>query len=295
MKIWLRRYLSASLALSPAVIIVLVVYVGCTIWSVRISMTDSHILPSDRYLGLHNYIRLLNTDRWNTSVGNLVFFGFMFIIASLVIGTLMAILMDQRIKGEALFRTIYLYPLAMSFIVTGLIWEWILQPTLGIQKMMHNFGFTHFRFDWINHSSTVLYTVAMAAVWQASGLVMAIMLAGLRGVDNEIWKAARIEGISTVRTYASIVLPMLGGAIATVTVLLALTVVRLFDLIIAMTGGGPGDASEVPAKFIYEYLFDHQDIGLATAASTLMLAFVLLFIGPWQIWQWRRDVKGAAR
>ena len=176
-------------------------------------------------------------------------------------------LIDQQIRAESVFRTIFLYPYAMSFIVTGLVWQWFLNPALGLQKLVRDLGFPGFTFDWIVNQRMVVYTLVIAGLWQASGLVMAILLAGLRGVDEDLWKAARVDGIPTWRVYLSIVLPLLGPMVVTATVLLAIAVVKVYDLVVAMTRGGPGIASEVPAKFVMDYLFERNNIGLATAAA----------------------------
>ncbi|MBL8698282.1 MAG: sugar ABC transporter permease [Alphaproteobacteria bacterium] len=277
----LLRHAAAALALSPATLIVLVVYVGCAIWSIRISMTASRILPSDRFVGLRQYETLLANTRWEVSVVNLAVFGGLFVLLALALGFLLAILIDEKVRGENLFRSLFLYPFSMSFIVTGLVWQWLLNPSLGIQKLGRDLGFPDFRFDWIVDQQMVIFTVVIAAVWHGAGLVMAIALAGLRGIDAEIWKAIRVDGIPTWRAYVSVILPMLGGSLATATVLLAISVVRLYDLVVAMTNGGPGLASEVPAKFVIDHLFDRQNIGLATAATTVMLITVLAVVAPW--------------
>lgn len=277
----LLRHLPAALALSPATLIVLVVYVGCAIWSIRISMTASRILPSDRFVGLRQYETLFANTRWDVSVVNLAIFGALFVLLSLMLGFLLAILIDEKVRGENIFRSLFLYPFSMSFIVTGLVWQWLLNPSLGIQKLGRDLGFTEFRFDWIVDQQMVIYTLVAAGIWHAAGLVMAIALAGLRGVDAEIWKAIRIDGIPTWRAYLSVILPMLSGSVATATVLLSISVVRLYDLVVAMTNGGPGLASEVPAKFVIDHLFDRQNIGLATAATTVMLITVLAVVAPW--------------
>jgi glucose/mannose transport system permease protein len=169
----------------------------------------------------------------------------------------------------------------MSFVVTGLAWQWFLNPTLGLQKLVRDLGFQSFTFDWLVNQEMVIYTLVIAGVWQASGLIMAILLAGLRGVDEDLWKAARIDGIPTWRVYLSIVLPLLGPMVVTATVLLAVQVVKLFDLVVAMTRGGPGIASEVPAKFVMDHLFERNNIGLATAAATMMLVTVVAVLAPW--------------
>ena len=272
--------LSPQIALLPTWLIVVFAYVGTVIWSIRISFSSSRMLPEDDFVGLKSYERLFSTQRWIVSVENVAIFGVIFIVGALVLGFFLAVMLDQRSKAESLFRTIFLYPYAMSFVVTGLAWQWILNPSLGLQQMMHNFGWTSFTFDWLARGDRAIYLVAFAGIWQASGLVMAILLAGLRGIDEDLWKAAKIDGIPTWRVYLHIVIPLLGGMFATALVLLAAAVVTVYDLVVAMTGGGPGLSTEVPAKFVIDYLFDRQNIALATSASTVMFLAVLFVLGP---------------
>jgi glucose/mannose transport system permease protein len=229
---------------------------------------------------LTQYVRLFNNARWLLSLQNIVIYGACFIVACMVIGLLLAIFIDQRVVAEGALRTVFLYPYAMSFVATGLVWQWILNPELGAQAVLHKLGFVHARFDWIVDQDWAIYTIVIATVWQASGLVMALLLAGLRGIDDELWKAARIDGIPRWRVYASIVVPMLGPSISTAFVLLFVMVVKLYDAVVAMTQGGPGTASEVPAKFIMDYLFGRANIGLASAASIVLLATVLAILTP---------------
>ena len=257
----------AWLALLPMAVTVLWVYVGSVLWSMRISVSSSRTLPIPDYVGLKQYARLFDSERWTLSLQNMALFGALFLVGCLVIGFLLAVFIDQRVKGEGLLRTVFLYPYAMSFVATGLVWQWILNPELGIQEVLHRIGFTHARFDWIVDQDRVIYTLVIATVWQASGLVMALLLAGLRGIDEEIWKAARIDGIPRWRVYVSIVIPMLGASISTAFILLFVMVIKLYDAVVAMTQGGPGTASEVPAKFIMDYLFGRANLGLASAAS----------------------------
>ena len=291
----LVRKLPAIIALTPAAAIVLVVYIGCAIWSIRVSMTSSRLIPNDNFVGVRQYEVLFDNERWQVSVLNLVLFGALFVITALALGFLLAILLDQRVRGENTLRSLFLYPYSMSFVVTGLVWHWLLDPTYGIQKTGRDLGFSTFTFDWIVDQRLVIYTLVVAAIWHAAGLVMAIALSGLRGIDAEIWKAARIDGIPTWRTYTSIVLPMLGGSLATAAILLTLSVVRLYDLVVAMTKGGPGLASEVPAKFIVDHLFERGNIGLATAASTVMLITVLAVVAPWvYVQNMRKTARGTA-
>jgi glucose/mannose transport system permease protein len=262
-------------ALLPMALTVIVGYLGTVLWSIKISLTNSRSFPSDTFVGLAQYTRLFENERWLLSLHNLALYGLLFIAACMVIGFLLAVFIDQNVSGEGVLRTVFLYPYAMSFVATGLVWQWILTPSAGADpEALGVFG-------WIVDQDMVIYTIVIATVWQASGLVMALMLAGLRGIDDEIWKAARLDGIPAWRVYLSIVLPMMGPTIATVFLLLATAVVKLFDAVVAMTQGGPGTASEVPAKFIMDHLFLRSNIALASAAAVVMLVPVLALVAPY--------------
>jgi glucose/mannose transport system permease protein len=249
------------------------------------------MLPSSVFVGLRQYNSLSINERWLTSAQNIVIFGTLFIAAALALGFLLAALIDQRVRSESLLRSIFLYPFSMSFIVTGLAWRWLLDPTLGVQKVVRDLGFASFSFDWLVRPERVIYTLVFAAVWHAAGLVMAIMLAGLRGVDPEIWKATRVDGIPAWRVYLFIIMPQMRGSFATALILLAVSVARLYDLSVAMTNGGPGIASEVPAKFVMDHLFDRGNVGLATAAATTMLITVVAVLAPLLYWQYRQPAR----
>jgi glucose/mannose transport system permease protein len=287
----LRSRAAAGLALVPALTIALVVYAGSTGWTIWMSFTSSRMLPNSNFVGLRQYENLFSNDRWLVSAHNLAIFGTMMVLGALLTGLLLAIAIDQRVRTENALRSIFLYPFSMSFVVTGLVWQWLLNPTHGIQKLVRGWGFADFQFDWIVRQETVVFTLVIAGIWHASGLVMAIMLAGLRGVDEEIWKAARVDGVPAWRTYVSIVIPMLGASFATAGILLSSSVVRLYDLVVAMTNGGPGLASEVPAKFVMDHLFERGNLGLATAAATSMLVTVVSIAAP--LLYWRSRVRRA--
>ena len=275
-----RRQLPALLALAPAAVIVVVAYLGCMLWTVRLSFSSSKLLPALDWIGLQQYWRLFANDRFTISAVNIATYGVLYLVGTLAAGFLLAVFIDQHVRGESVFRTIFLYPYAMSLVVTGLVWQWYLNPQLGLEKLVRDLGFESFTFDWIVNQKMVIYALVIAGIWQASGLVMAIMLAGLRGVDADLWKAARVDGIPTWRVYLSIVLPLLGPMIVTATVLLSVQVARLYDLVVAMTRGGPGIASVVPAKFVMDHLFERNNIGLATAAASMMLLTVVVVIAP---------------
>lgn len=285
---------AAYIALLPMALTVVGAYVCTLLWTARVSVSSARIFPTGDFVGLGQYERLFRNARWLLSLENLAIYGAVFIVACLVLGFLLAVFIDQKVVGEGALRTVFLYPYAMSFVATGLVWQWILNPELGIQRVVRQLGFTDFTFDWIVHQDKALYTIVLATVWQASGLVMALLLSGLRGIDEELWKAARIDGIPVWRVYTSIVLPMLWPSLSTAFVLLFVMVVKLFDAVVAMTQGGPGTATEVPAKFIMDYLFGRANIGLASAASIVLLATVLAIVAPLYYARLKAQARGHA-
>ena len=274
------RSLIVHVALLPMALTSLAGYVGMTLWSLRISFTSSRTFPVDDFAGFTQYARLLTNDRWLLSLQNLALYGVLFIVACLAIGFVLAALIDRQVRIESALRTAFLYPYAMSFIATGVVWQWILNPSFGLQEVVRRLGFTEFQFDWIVDPDKVMYAIVIATVWQFSGLVMVILLAGMRGIDPDIWKATRLDGIPTWRVYFSIVPPMLSHQLATAAILLLSAVIKLFDAVVAMTQGGPGTASEVPAKFIMDHLFGRANIALASAASIVLLLTVLVLLTP---------------
>jgi glucose/mannose transport system permease protein len=277
----LFRNKSAKIAAIPMILTALVVFVGGTIWTVTYSFTKSGLLPKLKWVGFDQYTRLWGTERWLTSIENLLIYGAFMLVLSFVIGFVLAALMDQKIRFENTFRTIMLYPFALSFIVTGLVWQWILEPNLGLQGVMRRLGWESFTFDPLYNSDIALYGVMIAAIWQGSGLIMVMMLAGLRGIDQEIWRAAKIDGISTWKTYVFIVIPMMRPVFITTLVIVASGIIKVYDLVVAQTGGGPGVATEMPAKYVYDYMFGGQNLGQGFAASTIMLLAVLTVVIPW--------------
>lgn len=258
-------------ALAPMALVTLVCYLGTVAWSVWISLTASRSFPSSRFVGMAQYERLFTNERWMLSLQHLALYGVLFVAACLALGLLLAILLDRSVRGEGVLRTVFLYPYAMSFVATGLVWQWLLAPEGGIGP------------DWLVNEDTVMYAIVAATVWQAAGLVMVLMLAGLRGIDPQIWQAARLDGIPTWRVYLSVVLPQLGPSFATAFVLLASATVKLYDAVVAMTQGGPGIASEVPAKFIMDNLFGRANIGLASTAAVTLLVPVLALAAPYVV------------
>jgi glucose/mannose transport system permease protein len=277
----LFRNLSAKIASIPMILTAVVVFLGGTIWTVLYSFTDSKLLPRLRFVGLDQYERLWSNNRWLISIENLLIYGVLSLIFSLVIGFVLAALLDQKIRFEDSFRTIFLYPFALSFIVTGLVWQWLLNPDLGIASVIRRLGWTSFDFDPLYNSEIVIYGVLIAGLWQGTGLVMCLMLAGLRGIDEDIWKATRIDGIPMWKTYLLVIIPMMRPVFITTLVIITSGIVKLYDLVVAQTGGGPGIASEVPAKYVYDMMFLAQNLGQGFAASTMMLVTVAIILIPW--------------
>ena len=277
----LTRNLSAKIAAVPMILTALVVFVGGTVWTVVHSFTGSRLLPKLSFVGLDQYERLWSTNRWLVAIENIVIYGVLSLVFSLVIGFLLAALLDQKIRFEDTFRTIFLYPFALSFIVTGLVWQWLLNPEFGVQSVVRALGWESFDFNPLFDRDIVIYGILIAGLWQGTGLIMCLMLAGLRGIDQDIWKAARVDGIPAWKTYLFIVIPMMRPVFITTLVLIASGIVKLYDLVVAQTSGGPGNASEVPAKYVYDYMFSAQNLGQGFAGSTMMLLSVLIVLIPW--------------
>jgi glucose/mannose transport system permease protein len=273
--------LNAKIASIPMVLTAVVIFLGGTIWTVVYSFTDSKLLPRARFVGLEQYERLWTSNRWLVSIENLAIYGILSLIFSLVIGFLLAALLDQKIRFEDTFRTIFLYPFALSFIVTGLVWQWLLNPDFGVQSVVRAAGWESFTFNPLYNADIVIYGILIAGLWQGTGLIMCLMLAGLRGIDEDIWKATRVEGIPMWKTYLVVIIPMMRPVFITTLVIITSGIVKLYDLVVAQTSGGPGIASEVPAKYVYDYLFRAQNLGQGFAASTMMLVTVAIILIPW--------------
>jgi len=279
---WLTRFAAAKIASAPMFLVVIGAFIGCSIWTIVFSFTRSAALPTYNFIGWAQYDRLFHTARWTISVKNLAVYGVCSLFFSFVVGFLLAVFMDQKIRFESAFRTIFLYPFALSFIVTGHVWAWIMNPTFGLQRAVRQLGWTAFTFDWLGNRDMVVYTLVIAGLWQGTGLIMALMLAGLRGIDDEIWKAARVDGIPKWRTYISIVIPMMRPVLITTLVIAASGVVRVYDLVVALTQGGPGLFSEMPAKYVYDNMFQNA-LGQGLAASSVMLITTGIILIPWAI------------
>ncbi|WP_342343874.1 sugar ABC transporter permease [Chthonobacter albigriseus] len=273
---WLPR-----LVLAPSFAAVLLFVYGFILFTFYLSFTNSKILPNFTFVGLQNYEKLFAAPNWWTALSNLAIFGGLYIVICTIVGLGLAILLDQKIRGEGLLRPIYLYPMALSFIVTGTAWKWFLDPGIGVETIVRSWGFETFTFDWIKNNDMAIYTVVIAAVWQSSGFVMAMFLAGLRGIDNEILKAAQIDGASNFQLYRRIVIPLLKPAFLSAFVVLAHLAIKSYDLVVALTNGGPGRATELPATFMYSYTFTRNQMGIGASSAVIMLVMIASVIVPY--------------
>ena len=275
------QLLLPKIVLAPSFFLILVFVFGFIIYTGYLSLTDSRMLPTYEYMGWGNYTKLFGLRHWKIAVNNLAIFGILYILICTVLGLFLAILLDQKIRAEGLLRPIFLYPMALSFIVTGTAWKWFLDPGIGLEHIMHQWGWESFEFDWIKNRTFAIYTVVIAAVWQSSGFVMAMFLAGLRGIDGEIMKAAQIDGASGFRMYRRIIIPLLRPAFLSAFVILAHLSIKAYDLVIALTNGGPGRATEVPATFMYSYTFSRNQMGIGATSAMIMLLMIFSIIIPY--------------
>ena len=270
-----------KLVLAPSFLLAFFFIYGLMAWNGYLSLSASRLLPNYEFVGIEQYLRLWESERFRVALTNMAVFGGLFIGGAMGIGLLLAVLLDQKIRAEGVLRTVYLYPMALSFIVTGTAWKWILNPGLGLEKVMHEWGWTSFGFDWLINPDRAIYTVVIAGVWQSAGFVMALFLAGLRGIDDSILKAAQIDGASLPRIYWRIIIPSLRPVFFSTLMVLSHLAIKSFDLVMALTAGGPGYATDMPATFMYTMAFSRGQIGLGAASATIMLATVAAIVVPY--------------
>jgi glucose/mannose transport system permease protein len=283
------------LVLAPSFLASFVYVVVFTLWTFYISLSDSTLLPTYGFVGFENYAALWENRRWNIAYTNLFIFSGFYVLGSMAIGLLLAILIDQRVRAEAAWRTIFLYPLAVSFVVTGTVWSWLYSPTAGIEFLVRSLGWENFSFALTTSRDYAIWAVVLTGIWQSSGFAMALFLAGLRSVDNDLVKAAMIDGASVARIYRKVVLPSIGPIFIAVAVVLLQFAIKTFDLVVALTGGGPGIATTFPAIFVYDLMFQRGQIGVGAAAAIMMLLALAVVLVPYALFvAWRRNRAGAS-
>ncbi len=270
----------AKAVLAPSVLLMVVCVYGYIAFTVFLSFTSSTLMPTTELAGADAYRRLFSLGNWDISVKNLAIFASLYIIICAALGLLLAVLIDQKIRAESGFRSIFLYPMALSFIVTGTAWKWLMDPSIGIERTLRGLGWESFEFGWVKDSDLAIYCLVIAAVWQTSGFVMALFLAGLRGVDNEVINAARLDGAGTWRIYRRVIFPQLGASFASALVILAHMAIKSYDLVIALTNGGPGRSTWLPSVFMYQYTFTRNEMAVGAASAVLMLIAIGLVVIP---------------
>lgn len=276
------RSWTPQLALLPSLIVITVTVYGFIAFTVAMSFTGSKMFPRfTQWVGFEQYARVWKNPRWEVAVENFLIFGVLYIGLTLAIGLALAIFLDQKIRAEGALRTIYLYPMALSFIVTGVAWQWIMSPDLGLERAMRIWGWESFRFGWIKDSEMAIYCVVIAGVWQASGFVMALFLAALRGINQEILSAARIDGAGAFQIYRHVVVPALRPAFLTAIVVQGHLAIKSYDLVVALTRGGPGFSTELPSTFMYAFTFTRNEMAMGAASAVMMLALIAALIVPY--------------
>ena len=270
-----------KLVVAPSFVLALFFIYGLIAWNGYLSLSASRLLPNYEFVGVEQYVNLFESERFRVALKNMALFGALFIGGAMALGLLLAILLDQKIRAEGVLRTIYLYPMAISFIVTGTAWKWMLNPGLGLEHLMHRWGFESFAFDWLVNPDKAIYCVAIAGIWQSSGFVMALFLAGLRGIDESIIKAAQVDGASLPRIYWRILIPSLRPVFFSTLMVVSHLAIKSFDLVMALTAGGPGYATDLPATFMYAMSFTRGQLGLGAASATVMLATVAAIVVPY--------------
>jgi glucose/mannose transport system permease protein len=290
---WFGR-LSPHLAIWPPLLISCGYVIVFSFWTIGVSFTRSTLLPDYSWAGWRNYSAILASRNWQIAYGNLYIYSGGFVLLAALVGLILAILIDQRIRGETAFRTIFLYPIAVSFVVTGTVWGWLFNPSIGVQKLMHDLGWSSFHFGWVIDRDMAIYAIVVAAVWHGSGFAMALFLAGLRSVDGDLMKAAQIDGAGAWRTYTRVVLPSITPIFVAVLVILLQFAIKTYDLVVALTAGGPGLASVLPALVVYDFMFQRGELGRGSAAAVMLLASLAVVLLPYAAYGvWRR--RAAAR
>jgi len=286
------------LIILPSAVAIGVFVYGFITWTGIVSLSNwNRLLPDYTLVGFKNYLKLFAHPRFQIDLRNLAVFTGLFLASSLSIGFLLAVLLDRRIRAESLFRTIYLYPMSLSFIVTGVVWRWLLNPgtpqmgSTGINRLFEMLGLGFLKTGWYTDPKIGIMAVVIAATWQMSGYVMAMYLAGLRGIPEELREAARVDGASELQIYRYVILPMLRPITLGAMIILGHISLKIYDLIVAMTGPGPGFSCDVPAYFMWETTFHANRFAQGAAIAVVLLLMVSLLIVPYLIYNLRREAR----
>jgi glucose/mannose transport system permease protein len=295
-----KDHWTAIAFLIPSFLLILVFVYGFIGWTGYVSLSNyNSLVPDFSFAGLKHYIYLFQDFRFQADLRNTLFFTILFIGLVIVLGMGIAVLIDQKLKGESIFRNIFLFPMALSFVVTGVVWQWLLNPSTGFNQFLSVFGiqpkwYTDTNilagFEWgsIEFGLPVaIIAVVIAAVWQMTGFSLAMYLAGLRGIPDELREAARMDGASEFQVYRKVVLPMLMPITVSVVIIMAHISLKIFDLIYAMTGSGANFVTDVPGVYMFETTFRGNYYANGAAIAIIMLLLVAVFIVPY-LWSNRK-------
>ena len=284
------------LFITPSIVAVGIFIYGFIGWTGFISFTKwNDVLPDYTPVGFENYRKLFANMRFQIDLNNTLVFTVIFVISCLVIGLLLAILIDQRIKGEGMFRNLFLLPMAVSFIVSGVIWRWLFNPgsiqmgNIGVNQLFEKVGLNFLICGWYTDPDIGIKAVAIAAIWQFSGYTMALYLAGLRGIPLELREAASIDGADQFQIFYHIILPFLRPITFGAIIILGHISLKIFDLIVAMTGSGPAFSCDVPAFFMYDTTFRGNHFAQGASIAIVLLLLVSLLIIPYLITTFRKE------
>lgn len=264
-------------------------FIGRTAYVSLVRWND--LAPDYTFVGFTNYLRLADTERFQIDLKNTLIFTVTFIVLCLAVGLLLAVLLDQKIKFESVFRTIFMFPLAISFIVTGVAWRWLETPSSGINLIFDALGLGFLKTGWFTDPNIGILGVVIAAFWQTSGYVMALYLAGLRGIADDVREAARVDGASEWQVFWHVIFPLLHPITLTAVIILGHISLKIFDLTVSMTGPGPGFATDVPSLFMYQTTFFASHFSQGAAIAIVLLLLVSLLIVPYLVYNARTEVQ----
>ncbi|MEO3862428.1 sugar ABC transporter permease [Acrocarpospora sp. B8E8] len=287
-----RRWLPGLLLVSPSIIAIAVFVYGMLGWNFKVALTDQHdeISPGS-FVGLENFTGIWAEERWGLSVRHAIVFTVVFVVGALVLGWFLAFLMEKGIRGEGGFRAIYLFPMAVSFIATGVVWRWLLnsgtgERAVGLNGLFGYLGLDFLQWGWFRDQDWGMAAMALPAVWQMSGYVMALFLAGFRGVPEELRESARVDGCTEWQVYRHIVLPFLRPVTLAALIILGHISLKVFDLIVAVSG--KQIITDVPAIFMWTAVFDSHDPAKGATIAAYIVLSVCVFVVPYLIWNARR-------
>jgi glucose/mannose transport system permease protein len=289
---WSSERLTPVLLVAPSVILILVFVYGFIGQTIRVSLSKwNNVLPDYTFVGLRNYIRLFGIERFQNDLINTVHFTAFFLAGCLILGLGAAVLLDQRLRGTIFFQNVFMYPLALAFVVTGTVWRWIFNPFTGINVILDNLHLGFLKSGWLTDTNVALNAVVIAAVWQMSGFCMAMFLAGLRGIPEELREAARVDGASEWQLFWRVIFPLLRPITLSAVIILGHISLKIFDLVYVMTQGGPGYSSDMPSLYMFRATFQENLYGRGAAIATMLLLMVAVLIVPYLIWNLRGETE----